>query len=83
MMNEMEITDMAKNPGRSTSGINATNGVLYLMDKGKDLHQESEEARWQRFHSRYLVHDANPDDGKKLSKTLLKITKKWSRPQPI
>jgi hypothetical protein len=44
------------------AGINATNACS-LMDKWK-LHQESEEARWQRFHSRYSVHDANPKDGK-------------------
>jgi hypothetical protein len=76
MKNKMEIAAMAQNPERSDAGKNAIHGVLFLMDHLKDLHRESEDARWQRFHNRYLVHEANPKDGKGLSKSLLKGYKK-------
>jgi hypothetical protein len=46
------------------------------MDKWKELHQELEETRWQRFHSRYLVHAANLDRNKELFKIILKGNKK-------
>jgi hypothetical protein len=70
MINEKD--HMALNPWRSTSGVNSTRTLLFLMEKWKYLHQESEEARWQRFHHRYLVYEADPDDGKDLSKSILK-----------
>jgi hypothetical protein len=50
--------------------------MLYFMAGWKTLHEESEEARWQRFHRNYLTHDAIPDGNKKMSKILLKGTKK-------
>jgi hypothetical protein len=74
MMNEMSV--MAQNPDRATAAVNGINEVLFLLDKWKDLHQESEEARWQRFHRRYLTDEANPDDNKELSKIVLKAQKK-------
>jgi hypothetical protein len=81
MTNEMAF--MAQNPERSTRGVNAINEVSCLIGKWKDLHQESEQARLQRFHRRYLVHDANPDANKEMSKSNLKRNKKIVRPQPI
>jgi hypothetical protein len=80
LMNEVAV--MAQNPERSTTMINSVNDVLFLMEKWKDLHQESDEARWQRFHRRYLVHGANPDDNKDLSKVILKGKKEYVKETP-
>jgi hypothetical protein len=55
---------------------NGTNEVLVLMEKWKGLHQESDEARWQRFYSRFLTQGANPDENKASSKFALKRRKK-------
>jgi hypothetical protein len=44
MMNEMAIMD--RNLEQSTAVIQSTNKLLFLMDKWKDLHQESDKARW-------------------------------------
>jgi hypothetical protein len=77
MINETAV--MAKDPERSTESIKSVNELLSLMDKWKELHQESEEARWQRFHSRCLVHDANPHSNKELSKSILKVNKKMGK----
>jgi hypothetical protein len=74
MINETAV--MTKDPKRFTSLVNSVYEVLFLMDKWKELHQESEEARWQRFHSRYLVHDAGLDSNKELSRFILKGNKK-------
>jgi hypothetical protein len=75
MTSEMAV--MAQNPEQSTAGVNTMNELCFLLDNWRALHQESEEARWQRFHRRYLIHDANPDDNKGLSKTVLKAQKKY------
>jgi hypothetical protein len=61
---------------RTSELVNTANKVVLLMLQWKELHQESEEARWQRFHSRYLVRDANPDSNKELSKIIWKGNKK-------
>jgi hypothetical protein len=67
---------MAQNPERSKAGLTTMNELSFLLENWKKLHEESEEARWQRFHRRYLTHDANPDDNKGLSKAALKAHKK-------
>jgi hypothetical protein len=74
MTSEMAV--MAQNPERSTAGVNTMNELCFLLDNWKELHQESEEARWYRFHRQYLIHDANPDGNKGLSKSILKAQKK-------
>jgi hypothetical protein len=71
-----ERAAMAQNPERSSAGLTVINELSFLLDHWKELHQESEEARWQRFHRRYLSHEARPDDNKGLSKTILKAQKK-------
>jgi hypothetical protein len=77
MINETAV--MVKDPERSTEVVKSVNELLFLMDKWKELHQESEEACWQRFHSRYLVHNANPHSNKELSKSILKLNKKMGK----
>jgi hypothetical protein len=74
MMTRMSI--MGHTPEQITRVTNNANKVLLMMEKWKDLHQESDEARWQRFYSRYLRQEANPDDNKCFSKVLLKTLKK-------
>jgi hypothetical protein len=71
-----EMSVMAQNPERSKAGLTTMNELSFLLENWKKLHEESEEARWQRFHRRYLTHDANPDDNKGLSKAALKAHKK-------
>jgi hypothetical protein len=71
-----EVAVMAQNPEQFMASVNSVGAVLDLMEKWKDFHQESEEARWQRFHLHNLTDDANPDDNKKMSKILLKENKK-------
>jgi hypothetical protein len=74
MTSEMAL--FAQNPERSIAGVNTINEVSFLLDHWKELHEESEEARWQRFRRRFLSQEAKPDDNKALSKTVLKASKK-------
>jgi hypothetical protein len=59
-MNDM-ATGMPHTPEEITAVTNCTNDVLFLMEKWKDLHQESDEARWQRFYLEYLTQEVNPN----------------------
>jgi hypothetical protein len=68
---------MAQDAKKFTHAMNSTNEVILMMEKWKYLHQqESDEARWQRFHKRFLAQGSNPDDNKCLSKVILKNRKK-------
>jgi hypothetical protein len=74
VMNRMSI--MTQDPETFTKVPNGTNDVLLMIEKWEDMHQESDEARWQRFYSLYLTQEANPDDNKAYSKLTLKERKK-------
>jgi hypothetical protein len=71
-----DMSAMFQNSDRFSKGLNVFNEMSILLDHWKELHQESEEARWQRFHRRYLSHQSKPDDNKELSKGILKAQKK-------